>query len=200
MTESRKALTAVDDAVSRAQHSGRAHRLVVAALQGTGSGLLASVLRAYRRRPGAADVEVVFARDQVDVVRNGSADLALTCGCGGLNGLGFTELAEDKTIALLPLDHPLATKPAVSAADIARDARFRPQWPDTTLDEIIDQVAMGELIVTAAASATDRIGSAVVARPVVDAPPTWLMLLPAAGHVDHRAFVDEPLCRGESDP
>jgi DNA-binding transcriptional LysR family regulator len=124
LTESRKALTAVDAAVSRAKDSGRAHRLVVAAM----------------------------------------------------HGLEFTELAQEQTVAFLPLDHPLATKPAVSAADVARDALFRAQWPEATLGEIIDQVAMGELIVTAAVSATDRIGSAVVAVPVVDAPPTWLMM------------------------
>jgi DNA-binding transcriptional LysR family regulator len=176
LTESRKALTALDVAVSRARSGGRPHRLVVAALQGTGSGLLASVLRAYRRRPGAADVEVVFARDQVEVVRTGSADLTLTCGCGDLAGLEFTELAEEETVALLPVDHPLATKAAVSAADLARDGLFRARWPQATLDEIIDQVAMGELIVTAARSATDRIGSAVVAVPVLDAPSTWLVL------------------------
>lgn len=46
LTESRKALTAVDTAVSRAKDSGCPHRLVVAAMRGTGSGLLASVLRA----------------------------------------------------------------------------------------------------------------------------------------------------------
>ncbi|MBB4787073.1 LysR family transcriptional regulator [Streptomyces rapamycinicus NRRL 5491] len=176
LTEGRKALTALDDAVSRAQRSIHPHRLVVAALQGTGSGLLAGMLRDYRRQPGAADVDVVFTQDHVDLVRTGSADLTLTCGHSGLAGLEFTELAEDDTVALLPRDHFLAAKPAVTAADIAQDALFRPQWPENTLDEIIDQVAMGELIVTAAASATDRIGSAVVAVPVLDAPPTWLVL------------------------
>jgi hypothetical protein len=97
---------------------------------------------------------------------------------------------------LLPLDHPLATKAVVSAADIARDALFRPRWPDATLDEIIDQVAMGELIVTAAASATDRIGSAVVARPVLDAPPTWLVLTwrPDVPAATRDAFVSTGIC------
>ncbi|WP_307793496.1 LysR family transcriptional regulator substrate-binding protein [Amycolatopsis sp. MtRt-6] len=134
------------------------------------------MVRAYRRRPGAADVEVVFTRDHLDVVRAGSADVAVTCGYDELGGLEFTELVEEETVALLPRDHPLAAKPAVSAGDVAQEPLFRPQWPDATLDEIIDQVAMGELIVIAAASATDRIGSAVVAVPVADAPPTWLML------------------------
>ncbi|MFF0013969.1 LysR family transcriptional regulator [Streptomyces sp. NPDC005374] len=173
---SRKALTALDTAVSRARRSGHPHRLTVAALQGTGSGLLARVLRSYRRRPGAADVEVVFTRDQVDFVRNGSADIALTCGHEGLEGLEFTELAQERTVALLPLDHFLAAKSAISSADLASEGLFRPEWPEVTLDEIIDQVAMGELIVLVGASATDRIGPAVVAVPVTDVPSTQLVL------------------------
>ncbi|WP_410611148.1 LysR family transcriptional regulator [Amycolatopsis sp. lyj-109] len=176
LTESRNALAAVDTAVLRAQRGGRPHRLVVAALPGTGSGLLARVVSAYRRQPGAAEVEVVFTRDHVDVVRAGSADVSLTCGYDDLGGLEFTDLAEETTVALLPRDHPLARKPAVSAADIAQDRHFRPEWPVATLDEIIDQVAMGELIVTVASSATDRLGPGVVAVPVIDAPPTWLTL------------------------
>ena len=41
---------------------------------------------------------------------------------------------------------------------------------------LIDKVAMGELIVMVGATAADRIGSAVTAVPVVDAPPTPLVL------------------------
>ncbi|MFI1354389.1 LysR family transcriptional regulator [Streptomyces sp. NPDC020898] len=189
LAESRKALTAVDVAVSRAQRGGRSHRLVVAARQGTGSGLLARVVCAYRRLPGAAEVEVVFSRDQVDLVRNGAADIALMCGHVPLDGLEFSELAEAPTVALLPLDHSLAAKRAVSVADAMQDELFRPLWPkdarEIALDEIIEQVAMGELIVTLGASATDRIGSAVVAVPVADSPPTrviltWRQDVPAA--------------------
>nr|WP_229911325.1 LysR substrate-binding domain-containing protein [Streptomyces aurantiogriseus] len=164
----------------RAQRSGRPHRLVVAARQGTGSGLLADVVRAYRRQPGAADVEVVFTRDQIDLVRNGSADIALACDHGVLDGMEFSELVKVETFALLPLDHSLAAKPAVSVADIVQDELFRPLSsavaPEAMLDEIVDKVAMGELITMVGASATDRIGSAVTAVPVVDAPPTLLVL------------------------
>jgi DNA-binding transcriptional LysR family regulator len=189
LAESRKALTAVDIAVSRARRSVRSHRLVVAARQGAGSGLLAKVVRAYRRQQGAAEVEVVFTRDQVGLVRNGTADIALMCGHVPLDGLEFSELAEAQTVVLLPLDHSLAAKPAVSIADVVQDELFHPLWPEDApeivLDEVIEKVAMGELIVRVGASATDRIGSAVVAVPVVDAPPTrvvltWRQGLPAA--------------------
>ncbi|GAA0298024.1 MULTISPECIES: SDR family NAD(P)-dependent oxidoreductase [Streptomyces] len=136
----------------------------------------ASIVLVGRRQPGAADVEVVFTRDQVDFVRNGLADIALTCGHEGLEGLEFTELAQERTVALLPLDHFLAAKSAISSADLAVERLFRPDWPEGTLDEIIDQVAMGELIVMVGASATDRIGPAVVAVPVTDVPSTQLVL------------------------
>lgn len=189
LAESRKALTAVDIAVSRAQRSVNSHRLVVAARQGTGSGLLAKVVRAYRRRPDAAEVAIVFTRNQVDLVRNGAADIALMCGHVPLDGLESSEVAEVQTVALLPLDHSFAAKPAVSVADVVQDELFRPLWPqgaaEIVLDQIIDKVAMGELVVMLGASATDRIGSAVVAVPVVDAPPTrvaltWRQGVPAA--------------------
>ncbi|MFF7278068.1 LysR family transcriptional regulator [Streptomyces griseorubiginosus] len=191
LAECRKVLTAVDTAVSRAQRSGRPHRLTVAALRGTGSGLPAGVLRSYRRRPGAADVDVVFARDQVDFVRNGSADFALTCGHEGLEGVEFTELAQERTVALLPVDHFRAAKSAISSADLASEGIFRPDWPEGTLDEIIDQVAMGAMIVMVGASATDRIGTAVVAVPVTDVPLTQLVLTwgPGIPAATRNAFV-----------
>lgn len=134
------------------------------------------MLHSYRRQPGAADIEVVFTRDQVDFVRNGSADIALTCGHDDLEGLEFTELVEERIVALLPRDHFLAAKSSISSTDLALDGLFRPHWPEGTLDEIIDKVAMGELIVMVGASATDRIGPAVVAVPVADVPSTQLVL------------------------
>ncbi|MEU6353577.1 LysR family transcriptional regulator [Streptomyces sp. NPDC047072] len=186
LTESRKALTAVDIAVSRAQRSGRPHKLVVAARRGTGAELLAGVRRAYRRRPGAPEIEVVFTRDQAGLVRNGAADVALMCGHGGRGGLDgpdgleFSEFTEAQTVVLLPADHLLADEPAVSVADVVKDELFRrlepADAPTIAVDEIIDRVAMGELIVMMGVSATDRIGSAVVAVPVLDAPPTRLVL------------------------
>ncbi|NGO46060.1 LysR family transcriptional regulator [Streptomyces sp. YC419] len=180
LAETRQVLTALDAAVLRAQRSGRPHRLVVAARQGTGSGLLADVLRAYRRQHGAADVEVVFTRDPADLVRNGSADIALTCDRSGLDGLERCELAQVETVALVPQDHYLAAEPVISVADVPRDRLLRPLLPEGTpevmLGDLIDQVAMGELIVMVGAAAADRIGSAVTAVPVVDAPPTQLAL------------------------
>lgn len=164
---------------------------VAAARQGTGSGLLAKVVRAYRRRPDAAEVEIVFTRDQADLVGNGTADIALMCRHAPVDGLESSEVAEVQTVALLPLEHSFLAKPAVLAADLVQDELFRPLPPEDAAeivpDEIIEKVAVGELAVTVGASATDRIGSAVVAVHVVDAPPTrvvptWQQDVPAATH------------------
>ncbi|WP_405848835.1 LysR substrate-binding domain-containing protein [Streptomyces sp. NBC_01518] len=125
---------------------------MAAARQGTGSGLLAKVVRAYRRRPDAAEVEIVFTRDQADLVRNGTADIALMCRRAPVDGLESSEVAEVQTVALLPLEHSFAAKPAVSVADVVQDELFRPLWPEDAaeivLDEIIEKAAVGELAVT----------------------------------------------------
>jgi DNA-binding transcriptional LysR family regulator len=191
LAEGRKALTAVDTAVLRAQQSGRPHRLVLATRPGTGPGLLANVLRAYRRQPGAAEVEVVFTRDQLDALQTGAADVGLMCGRGDLGGLEFTELADESTVVLLPSDHRLATRAWITVDEVVRDSEFRPYCPEDTLDQIIDMVSMGTLIVLVGASVIDRAGSAVVAVPVVDAPSTKLVLAwqPSVSPSTRNAFV-----------
>jgi DNA-binding transcriptional LysR family regulator len=191
LAEGRKALNAVDTAVQRAQRSGRPHRLVLATRPGTGPGLLANVLRAYRRQPGAAEVEVFFTRHQLDALQTGAADVGLMCGRGDLGGLEFTELADEKTVVLLPSDHHLAARPWVTVDEVTRDPAFRPHCPDHTLDQIIDMVSMGNLVVLVGASVIDRIGPVAVAVPVVDAPSTKLVLVwqPSVSQSTRNAFV-----------
>jgi hypothetical protein len=197
LTQSRKALRAVDNAVVSAQRSGTPHRLVVATRPGTGPGLLANALRAYRRQPGAADVEVVFTREPLDTVQNGSADMALMCGRGDLRGFEHVEVAEEKTVVLLPTDHPLASRPFVGISEIAGEDVFKPVCePGDTLDQMIDEVSMGKLTVMVGASAVDRTGSVVVAVPVVDAPSTRLVLIwrPDVPRANRSAFIRTAKC------
>ena len=66
--------------------------------------------------------------------------------------------------------------PRPEGVDLLRDELFQPRWPEPTLDATIDKVALGEMIIMAGESTTDRIGSAVVAVPVVDAAPTRLLM------------------------
>jgi DNA-binding transcriptional LysR family regulator len=187
LTESRKALDAVDTAVLRAQYSGRPDRLVLAVRPGTDPGLLADVIRAYRRQPGAAEVEIVLSRDPVPAVRNGIADIGLMCGRNDLVGLDTVELTEQKPVALLPADHPLTARPAVTAADLAREAAYRDDWPIESLDQIVDRVALGDVIVVVGANVADRLGRAVLAVPLsIFRPPCscwagrWMLRSPRA--------------------
>lgn len=176
LAESRKALKAVDTAVWRAQQAARPHRLVVAVRSGAGSGLLPGMLAAYGGRKDAADIEVVFSRDQASALRDGTADVALLCGSDDLSGLETVELMAEGPIALLPAGHRLARRAAVMVDDLRREDAFRAECPALGLDEIVDLVALGKLIVIVGESAVDRVGNAVVPVPVADLPGTMLML------------------------
>ncbi|MDX3853959.1 LysR family transcriptional regulator [Streptomyces sp. AK02-01A] len=176
LKESRKALAAIDAAARRAQQAGRRHRLVVAARPGTGSGLLADVLRAYGQESGAAEVEIVFTRDQPAALRDGTAGIGLMCGDGDLDGLDTVELARERPVALLPATHRLAGRGGVTVAELERDEAYRAVCPAEGLSEIVDLVALGRLVVVVGASVSDRLGNAVVAVPVLDLPVTLLLL------------------------
>jgi DNA-binding transcriptional LysR family regulator len=173
---SRRALTAVDAAVRQAQSAGVPARLRVAAPPGTGSGLLADALQTYSRLPGAMDIDIVFTHDQVSALREGTADVALMCGSGDLDGLEVVELASERPMALLPAGHHLAGRSAVTATELQRDDAFQPLCPADSLDTIVDRVALGRLVVIVGESVTDRLGRSVTAIPVLDLPRTELVL------------------------
>jgi DNA-binding transcriptional LysR family regulator len=139
--------------------------------------VLADLLRAYRRQPGAADVEVVFTQDQAAALRDGTADVALMCGRGDITGFGMAELVEERSVVLLPPEHPLATRPFVTMAELSEQSAYRPHCrPEDSLDQILDLVTLGELIVVAGESVRSRIGPEVVAVPVLDVPTTHVVL------------------------
>jgi DNA-binding transcriptional LysR family regulator len=176
LAESRKALKAVDTAVWRAQQAARPHRLVVAVRSGTGSGLLPGMLAAYGCREDAADIEVVFTTDQASALRDGTADVALLCGNDDLRGLQTVELMVEGPVALLPSGHHLSGHSAVAIRDLLYEEAFQEECPAVGLDEIVDMVALGKLIVIVGESAVDRVGNAVVPVPVAGLPGTMLML------------------------
>jgi DNA-binding transcriptional LysR family regulator len=100
----------------------------------------------------------------------------LMCDQSDLVGLETAELTEQKPVALLPADHPLAARPAITAADLARETAYRDDWPIESLDHVVDRVALGDVIVVVGANVADRLGRAVTAVPVADLPPTVLVL------------------------
>jgi DNA-binding transcriptional LysR family regulator len=179
LAESRRALDAMDAAVRRARQAGTPARLVVAFRAGAGAGLVTDVLGAYGRRPDAARVEIVFTAEPSAALRNGTADVAVMCAATDLDDQGdleVTELAQENPVALLPAGHALAARAAVTAAELRSEEFFAPLCPSMPLDEIVDRVAMGRLVVIVGGSAVDRLGAGVVAVPVADAPGTRLVL------------------------
>ncbi|WP_093771085.1 LysR family transcriptional regulator [Streptomyces sp. yr375] len=176
LRESRTVLAAIDGAVRRTQQAARPERLVVAAPAGAGAGLLARVLETYRRGPDPVPVEVRFTPDLAGALREGTADLALMCGSDDLDGLDTVELLDEAPVALLPAGHRLADRAALTAGEVRDEPRFRAHLPPVGLDELIDRVALGELVVVLGESAIPRLGPAVVAVPVLDAPSSRLVL------------------------
>ncbi|NBM19883.1 LysR family transcriptional regulator [Streptomyces sp. GC420] len=177
LTEARRALDAVTAAVRHAQRAARPPGIVLAVRSGAGSGLLADLVRAERH----TGLDVVFTRDQKAALSDGTADVALLCAdseAGGVDaaGLRTVEVAREAPVVLLPWDHPLARRRAVTTKELRREPSFTEVCPPVSLDEIVDRVAFGELIVVVGAGAGYRAGPHVGVLPVADLPETRLVL------------------------
>jgi hypothetical protein len=90
--------------------------------------------------------------------------------------LASVYVENESPVALLPGDHPLAGRPSVSLADLLVLGEFRPEAPLQPTESLIDQVAMGLLVIIVGSSAAIRLRPSVVAVPVVDAPGATLRL------------------------
>lgn len=177
LRESRKVLAAVDGAVRRAQHAARPERLVIAVHPGTGAGLLPAVLDAYGRGPNPVPVELLFTKDQAAALHKGAADVALMCATDrDSEDLDKVDLVEEAPVVLLPVTHPLATHKSLTTQDLRTEPHFQTQCPPAGLDEIVDRVALGQLVVVVGENVTGRLGRSVTAVPVSDLPNTQLIL------------------------
>lgn len=176
LRESRTVLATVDGAVRRTQQAARPDRLVVAAPAGTGTGLLSHVLETYRRGPDPVPVEVRFTPDLAAALRDGTADLALMCAGDDLDGLDTVDLLDETPVALLPAGHRLADRGSLTAREVRDEPLFHEHAPAVGLDELIDRVALSELVVVLGETAIPRLGPSVVALPVLDAPNSRLVL------------------------
>jgi DNA-binding transcriptional LysR family regulator len=175
---SRQTLAAMNRAVRQARSAGGRSPLTVAARPGTGSGLLADILRAYDGRAAVAPTEVTFTADPAGAVRDGRADVALICDSDTAadEDLDVAHLTAESPLVLLPAGHLLAARATVTVADLQRDPAYRPQCPVEPLDAVVERVALGRLVVVVGESATSRLGDAVTAVPVSDLPATELVL------------------------
>jgi DNA-binding transcriptional LysR family regulator len=173
LDECRRLLSGLDAAVRRTQRAGDPARFVLAVRPGTGSGLLAEVLRSH----DGAEPELVFTSDQAGALRDGTADVALLCThSDDLTGLQTTEVAEEWPVALLPRDHHLARRPVVTTGELRQEPAYQDQCPPMGLDEILDRVALGRLVTVVGSVDADRLTREVIAVPVTDLPMTTLAL------------------------
>lgn len=141
LDECRRLLLDLDAAVLRTQRAVRPSRLVLAVRPGTGSGLLAQVLRSH----DSAEPELVFTHDGAGALRDGTADVALLCtDSDDLTSLRTTEVAEEFPVALLPRDHRLARCAAMTTAELRQEPAYQDQCPPMGLDEVLDRVALGQ--------------------------------------------------------
>jgi DNA-binding transcriptional LysR family regulator len=175
LAESRAVVGALDRAVRRTQSAG-ASELRLAASPGAGTVLLRALIAAYGRTTAPATVEVVFTRDPAGTVRAGEAAVALSCDTEDLTGLQTMGVAIERPIALLPADHHLAADSRVSLARLRAETNFAEHCPPLTLDELVDSVALGRLIVVVGEGAAKRTGSEVAGLPVTGLADSTLVL------------------------
>ncbi|WP_416971723.1 LysR substrate-binding domain-containing protein [Streptomyces sp. 4F14] len=112
-------------------------------------------------------VEVLFTPTPLASLRDGTADAAILCdGSDDFAGLTVTHLTEAPPLAFLPAGHRLAGRAALTMADVEADPAFARPAPDTAVDEILDRVALGDLVTVMAAHLGDRLGPGIATVPV----------------------------------
>ncbi|RSR99348.1 LysR family transcriptional regulator [Streptomyces sp. WAC00469] len=94
-------------------------------------------VRALKERHASVSVRLVRTswNDQVEVLRDGRADVSIVRLPVDQNGLTVQPLFTEPRLAVLPADHPLAGKPAVGVVDLADDHLLQdpeavPEWRD----------------------------------------------------------------------
>ena len=108
-------------------------------------------------------------------------------------GLRTAELIKEAPVALLSAGHPLASRPAVTIGELRRLDTFAEKCPDSSLDQIIDLVALRRLIVVVSDSIAGKLGPEVTAVPVTGVPASLLVLgwMPAIPRPALAAFISQ---------
>ncbi|MDP9793908.1 DNA-binding transcriptional LysR family regulator [Catenuloplanes nepalensis] len=187
LSEGRAALAAVAAATRRTRRAGRpAPGLVLALKAGGDSGLLPAILGGYAAQPGSVPVELIFSiGERAAMVRDGRADLALLHHPqNDLTGLDSEPLHTERRVLALAGNHPLAARDSLTLADLA--GLPVPRWPEAAIaapgppiaevGELLQLIVLGRVVSLVTESAAARPHPGVAYRPVLDAPPTTLVL------------------------
>jgi DNA-binding transcriptional LysR family regulator len=188
LDEARVVLDAADAAARRTRRAASTeHRLTLATKAGANHELLRRLLDAYAAEPGAAEVDVVLCGlgDQARMLRDGRADVALMQRpFDRLAGFDTEDLLTEQQVAILPAEHPLATRTSLTMADVSDlpdlpPARWPGQdgvYPPGPGPEIHDQaqlaqlIALGHTMAVLCASSRSWLWSAHAAVTLTDAP------------------------------
>jgi DNA-binding transcriptional LysR family regulator len=194
LDEGRAVLDATAAATRRTRRAGGADRpdaqrsrLALAVKAGAFNDLLHKILDTYAAKPNTVEIEVLASGicEQESMLRDGRADVALMHSpFNSLAGFDSEELTTERQMVVLPARHALATRKALSLADItdlpdlplARWPRLG-KYPDGPGPEIHDQTQLAQLIAlgrTATVfpeSALTWLWAEHVAVPLTDAPP-----------------------------
>ncbi|MFF5206430.1 LysR family transcriptional regulator [Streptosporangium sp. NPDC000396] len=196
--EARELLSRVDTAREKVRAAAGAQRLVVGVLGPGEQALSARVALNFRRAHPEARVELHQGgfSDPTMGLAAGVVDLAVSWAPFDTTGLVVQEVAEEPCVAVLPVGHPLSEAEAVRLADLAScswvrlpaeaDTRWRAFWQpvgDGTGSEVrsVDECLHAVLWDGAVAMVPSRVTrhpptEGVVFRPIVDAPPSRMVL------------------------
>lgn len=188
LREARTALDAVAAAARRTRRAGDPARpLVLATKAGASHELLRQLLDTHASEPGAAPVEVLLCEvgEQAGLLRNGRADVAfMHRPFDDLAGFDTEDLCVEGQVAILPAQHPLASRDQLTLAEVrdvpglpmARWPRLDGSYPDgpgpevRTQSQLAQLVALGRTLLVIPASSRAWQWPEHVAVPVVDAP------------------------------
>ncbi|APU14787.1 MULTISPECIES: LysR family transcriptional regulator [Actinoalloteichus] len=201
LREAREALDAVAAAARRTRRAGEPSRpLVLVTKAGASHELLQRLLDAVASEPDAPPIDVLLCEvgEQARALRDGRADVALMHRpVDDLVGFDTEDLCVEGQIALLPANHPLASRDQLTLAEvsdvpdlpIARWPRLDGSYPDgpgpevRTQSQLAQLVALGRTLLVIPASSRAWQWPDHVAVPVVDAPHiTTVIAWPSSRH------------------
>ncbi|MFJ2029561.1 LysR family transcriptional regulator [Streptosporangium sp. NPDC087985] len=186
--EGRRVLSGVAAAARRTQRAGRPDPRLVLVTKAVGDGgMLPEILTTYESEPDAIPVDVLFCGfgEQAALLRGGHADVGLLHGSPDLDGLDTEDLLIERQVVVLPARHRLAGRAAVTLADL--DGEITPHWPGMLqggaqgpevhdAGQLVQLIAVGRVIAILPESALGYLGGDLVGVPVLDAPPSTMMI------------------------
>ncbi len=192
LREGRRALDAIAAAGRRTRRAGEDDPgLVLVTKAGGDAGLLPEILAAYRAEPDAVRVDVLICgiAEQAALLRDGRADVGLLhTPYDETTGFDTEELVAFGQVAVLPRDHPLAARRSLVLADLRGEPM--PNWPGSPggdgplvrdSAQLMQLIALGRIVAVMPESVRGHMREDLVAVPVLDAPPSSVLLAWPAG-------------------